>query len=107
MIRRVVKVGTGLLAALILLLALAVGAGIFLNGRAERRAAEFCAATAIASKLSEVVERANRLEIRHYPSQDHQIEAFMFPGWVFNRAECHVKANEGIVTSKWVTEAQD
>ena len=96
-----------MLAALVLLLALAVGIGILLNDRAERRAAEFCSTTASASKLTEVVERANQLEIRHYPSQDHQVETFMFPGWVFNWAECHVKANEGIVTSKWTTEAQD
>lgn len=107
MVRRIVKVLAGMLAGLILLLALAVGAGFFLNARAERRAGEFCEATTISSKLSDAVERADRMEIRHHPDQDHQVEVFMFPGWVFNRAECHVGANEGIVTTKRVKEAHD
>lgn len=107
LIKRIIKALFILLAGLIILLLIAVGIGLILNNRAERRSVEFCESTPMSSPISEAVGRASRAQIRHYPDQDHLIETFMFPGWIFNWAECHVEARGGVVTKKWVTEARD
>ena len=106
-IKRILKVVLGLLAGLLLLMALAVGAGVFMNDRAERRAAAFCDGVAPGSPVADAIERATLQEIRHYTLRETPGEVFLFPGWVFNMAECRVDVQGGVVTKKSVTEARD
>ncbi len=106
-VKSLARLLAGLLATLLLILVLAVGIGLFLNARAERRAAEFCAGIAPSSPVAEAVARAAQAEIRHYATQDRTVEVFLFPGWIFNFAECRVEAPEGLVTRTTVIEARD
>lgn len=105
--KRVVKGILGFVAGLMLLLALAVGSGIFLNQRAERHAAAFCDGVAISSPVAEAVTRAKSMGIRLYHSDDMPGEVFLFPGWLFNMAECRVETLDGRITKKWTVEARD
>lgn len=92
---------------LVLVLAVVVLIGIYLNHRAEQRSAEFCESIVVGTDLSGVVSHASQLGIRHYQNNDADQHHFMFPGFVFNWSDCIVKVREGLVTQKWTTPAQD
>lgn len=107
LLKKIAMLLFGLFAILFVLLALLVGAGIFLNDRAESRAAAFCDGIALSSPVVDAVAWAERQDIRHLTTRDPVGEIFVFPGWVFNSADCQVEVQDGMVTKKGVSDVHD
>jgi len=93
-----------IIAVLILLFASLIGVGLFLNQRAESKAAEFCDAIALGSDHSKSIERAEADGV-FYQDQGTTFR-FVFHGWVFNAAYCTVTVENGRVVQKETIELQ-
>ncbi|MBL8487406.1 MAG: hypothetical protein JNK22_09990 [Rhodocyclaceae bacterium] len=105
---RIAKALLKLVLGLALLFAATVAIGLHLNSRAERAAREFCAAIPPSSPVAAAIARADGMKLRHYANREGHEHVFMFPGWVFNWANCRVALHpDGTVARAWATEAED
>jgi len=99
------KVLAGVALAMLCLMCLLIGTLAYPNWRAKNNADEFCEEIKLNSKISTSIERFEKITGKnsalHYEFPDGEGHRFIFPGLMFDKAECTVWLNkEGNVQSK-------
>ena len=95
--KKILRVLALLIGIPVVLLAVAVAAGLYLNERAEAAAGTLCSSINVGMPEADAVALGLASTQRH--SQSGNQHRFFFQGWVFNGSECIVQVEAGKVVA--------
>lgn len=99
-------VGT-LVLALLAVLGIYIGWGMYANERAETAATALCSGTRIGDSIGSVRARAERAEPKPRIASGSEQYHFTFQGAIFSARECQVSTAQGRVTARKVVVFDD